>query len=217
MADRILSDLFGTLKSTFRIAGIYLVSVAADTVLDVKNKAGTVFRGVRALTFRARSTGSGDVVIGVNGSVASDIAFNLPNALGSTGNVLRTDGSGNLTWVSVATASNQVLAQQETVQFNSAGTVLLFTPPDNATIRSVIVEVETAFNATGCAITIGDSNNLARHVGSTDVDLATVGVYEVVPMYEVGTGPVAVNAYFTAGTSGTTGVARVTVEYSNPG
>lgn len=57
---------------------------------------------------RFQDTGSNYVEIKSPATLASSITFNLPGTSGSTGQALITDGSGNLSWSSVATTSSTI-------------------------------------------------------------------------------------------------------------
>lgn len=216
MADRFIADFVGTLKTYARIAGIRLAN-SGDTILEIRDKAGTAFRDLRAraMSFRM-ATGTNEVKLQIPSEPASNITFNLPVTTGTTGQVLTTDGTGTMSWSTVSLANNQVLSQQEVVAYNSSSPVTIFTPPALATILSVMVEVETAFNATGCSLSVGVVGTTARYMGATDNDLSTVATYEVQPLYEEGGSPTAIIVTFAAGSGGSTGSCRVTVNYANP-
>ena len=216
MADRFIADFVGTLKTYARIAGLRLAN-AGDTVLEIRDKAGTAFRDLRsrAVSFRL-ATGTNEVKLQIPSEPAANITFNLPVTTGSTGQVLSTDGTGTLSWSSVAVSSNQMLSQQEVIAFNSSSPVTVFTPPALATILSVMVEVETVFNATTPTLSVGVAGTVTRYMGATDNDLSVAATYEVQPLYEESASPSAIIVTFSPGTGGTTGSARVTVNYANP-
>lgn len=217
MALRFLSDLAGTLNSWFRIAGIRLKNVT-DTVLQIRNKADTEYRdvGVRSVDLR-RTTGTNKVGLSIGSEPAADIDYKFPVAYGSSGQVLADDGTGQLSWQTVATAQNTVKAQQETILHNSGSSVVIFTPPDGATIRAVLVEVEVAFNGAGVQLSVGNDTVQTLYMGTNQNELDVAGrIFEVAPMEEVGVTPEAVKVFFTAGTGASAGTARVTVEYSLP-
>jgi hypothetical protein len=91
----------------------------------------------------------------------------------------------------------------------------MFTPPANATIQSVLVDVETAFDGTAPSLSVGVSGETSRYMGTTDLDLKTVAIYEVTPSYEEDGTPEAVIITYSADSS-SEGSAIVYVTYSNP-
>jgi hypothetical protein len=71
---------------------------------------------------------------------ASDVQFKLPTADGSAGQVLQTDGSGNLSWVTLPTAYTGVtMLDQWRVHSNSTG--------DQEPIQNNLERVDNARNA----------------------------------------------------------------------
>jgi hypothetical protein len=216
MALRYLSDLAGTLNSFFRIAGLRLKNTT-DTLLSIRNAADTEYRdaSVRALELR-RVSGTNKVAFAIGSEPAADRTYNFPVAYGTTGQVLADDGAGNLSWTSVATGANQVKAEQELVAFNSGSTIAIFTPPANATIRTVTVEIETAFDGVGAQLSVGVAAQPARYMGATQNELSLAAIFEVTPLYEEDGTPEQVEIAFVAGTGASAGSARITVEYSNP-
>jgi hypothetical protein len=216
MADRFLSDFVGTLKTFVRVAGLRLVNTT-DTAIEIKDKTGAAFRDLRSRAISLRTaSGTNEVKLQIPSDPGDNVTLNLPVTAGSTGQVLTTDGTGTLSWSTVSMASNQVLSQQETVVYNASSPIPVFTPPANATVLSVVVEVETAFNATGVTLAVGVAGTTSRYMGVTDNDLSTVASYEVQPLYEESASPSAVIITFSAGSGGSQGTARVTVNYANP-
>ena len=87
-------------------------SVYADGTIDLKNTGGSG-KGVK-LTYGGSGTAS--VLLKAASSGTTTITF--PSTSGSNGNVLSTDGSGNLSWTSVSATPGGSTTQ---IQFNSSG------------------------------------------------------------------------------------------------
>lgn len=213
MANRILSDLIGTLQSFFRIGNLRIKDNSG--VLEAKNKADTAYAQMAAAALKLQGPTSGVTTLTPADAVTE--SWELPDADGSTGQALVTDGSGKLSFETVATGSNAVKAETETVTYNASSPVSVFTPPANAHIMQVIVDVEETFDASGAQLSVGVSGETTRYMGATDNDLALAAVYEVSPNYEEDGTPEEVIITFTPGSGGTQGSALVKVIYANPG
>ena len=79
-----------------------------------------------------------DVTVTTSGSQTGDYTLTLPVDTGSTGQVLATDGSGVLSWVSAADTSSNWKVETTTVNFGSGSTISAFTLPANAIIDKVL-------------------------------------------------------------------------------
>lgn len=214
MSIRFLPDLVGTLQSYFRIAGIRLKNTA-DTLLSIRNKADTEYRDVAARGVELRlAAGTNKVALAIASEPAGDLTLNLPVADGATNQALCTDGSGQLSFVTVATGANAVKAEDQVIAFGSTSPVAIVALPAGATVQRVTVEVETAFDGTP-SLSVGLAGDTAKYFGATDVDLATAAVYEAAPMVEEA-GAVSPIVTYAAG-SASVGSARVTVQWVVPG
>ena len=214
MPARFISDLAGTLLSYFRIGTLRLKN--NSTVLEVKDSGDTQYEEVAVDAVNFKGTTSGNIKLQPK-AVAGTVTWTLPDTDGSTGDVLKTDGAGQLGWVTAGTGTNQLKSQTEALTYNSSSTVTIFTPPANAYIHKIIVDVETAFDASGPAtMTVGVSGDAARYMGATENDLTTVAIFEVEPMYEEDGTPEQIEIAFSAGSGGAAGAANVSVIYSNP-
>lgn len=212
--NQTLSNLVGTMRALFRFGALAALK-ASSGLLTVRNSADTADADIAAKRHQINGTTSGSIGLKAPAAVTT-YDLTLPAATGGAGTALVCDGSGNLSWQVVATGATQAKAEQEVIGFGSASPVTIFTFPTNAQIVKVTIDVETAFNATGPSMSVGVAGDTARYFGATDVDLATVGLYEVSCAVEETTSA-AVIVTFGAGTGGTTGSARVTVHYVNPG
>jgi hypothetical protein len=99
------------------LAGLTSVTSAdinATTSVDLENRADLRF-------FEATANGANYVGFQAPAAIGSDVLWTLPSADGTTGQVLRTDGAGVLSWVSPGAASAGGSNTQ--IQYNSTGTL----------------------------------------------------------------------------------------------
>ena len=99
---------------TFNVAAINADNLSSGTVNNARLPATISDKTIQATALTAKGDGSSNagkiqlndndnsnsVSLQAPATVGSNITFKLPNADGSTGQVLKTDGSGNLGWVS---------------------------------------------------------------------------------------------------------------------
>jgi len=211
MPARFLSDLAGTLRTAFRIGVNRLENVSG--ILTSRTNAGAD-APVAASTLQLKNSGNANKVVLQSFATGAELTFTLPAADGATNQAMVTDGAGNLTFATVATGANTVKAEDQLIPFGSTSPVTVVTLPAGATIMSVSVEVETAFNGTP-SLSVGLTGNLSKYMGSGDLDLAVLGSYEVAPMIEEAGAVSPIVTYAAGGAS--VGSARVTVQWSIPG
>lgn len=212
---RFISDLVGTMQTYLRINSLRLKNNSG--ALNVRDSADTVYADTAMATLFLQGATSG--AVGLKGDTnAGAVTYTLPNTDGSTGDALVTDGAGVLSFTPVATGANMVKSQVENVAFNSGSPITIFTPPANATLLRVIVDVDTAFDASGptANLSVGIVGTTSKYMGATDNDLTAVGTYEVAPNYQEDGTPDVVIITFSAGAGGANGSANVMVEYANP-
>ncbi|MBA3684650.1 MAG: hypothetical protein H0W72_05350 [Planctomycetes bacterium] len=214
MGLRTISDLVRTMSTYFRFGTVRLKD--SSGVLEVKNAADAAYVPAAASRIDLKGSTSGETGFQAPATAGAANIYTLPTADGSSGQVLQTNGSKVLAWATVATGSNADKSYTDTIAYNNSSPVTMFTPPALAHIKRVIIDVGTAFDAVAPSISVGVAGTTSRYMGTTDVDLATVGVYEVQPCYEEDGTPEPVIITFAAGTGGTVGSAIVTVEYANP-
>ena len=214
MANRTISDLVRTMASYFRI-GTFRLKDASGT-LEVRNGVDDAYAPASASQINIQGATSGAVGLKA-ADVAGAVTYTLPAADGSSGEALTTDAAGNLSWAPLATASGELKSHTEPIASgDGAGPVAIVTPPASAVIVKVIVDVDTAFDATTPSLSVGIAGTVSQYMAATDVDLATVGTYEVQPMFQEDAEPDAIIATWAPGTGGTAGAAFVTVQYANP-
>lgn len=120
----------------------------------------------------------------------------------------------NGSWVLVSTqdTAGQQKSYKTTVAWNGMNTNLIHRVDHNVRVINVSVEVTTPFNG-GAALTVGDSNNLARHMSDYENDLSETGVYYSFPNHLYNeTTEIHVNAYLNKGNA-TQGEAEVLITY----
>jgi hypothetical protein len=225
----------GVQNTTFRLAA---TSPAASSVVLVNNSGGltvqdatTASSAVTASQFNATSnTGlvinSGAAESGASwkftlsrpaAGMTADTPWVVPVNNGSPGNVLMTDGAGNLSWANSAAGATDV-THSTALAFNSTTPVMMFTLPANAVILEVEIVVDTAFDGSGPtpSVSIGIGGNLSKYMGSNDSDLTTAAGWAVFPNLPPDGSSEALQATFTAGGGATVGSARILVSYCIP-
>ena len=211
MPARFLSDLAGTLRVAFRIGVNKLENVSG--ILTSRTNAGADAPIAASQAQLKGATFKTSLVAATSGQ-AGDLTFRFPAVDGATNQALVTDAAGNLSFATVASGTNSVKAEDQVIAFNQGATTNIVVLPAGATIISVNVEVETAFNGAP-SLSVGITGNLSKYLGSTDVDLATLGLYDVAPAVEEA-GSVTPIVTYAAGAA-TVGSARVTVCWALPG
>jgi hypothetical protein len=183
--------------------------------LQVRNNGDTAFAdaSVKDITLENNSTTYG-VTITTSGSQAADYSLTLPTTDGSPDQVLSTDGSGVLSWISVPTSQNWT-AETTSFAFGSSSVVSMFTLPANALIDKVSVIVDTAFDGTPSMSVGVNGGSASKYVASGDLNLLVAARYDV-PNTEVPVGTTeALEIAYTAG-GATAGAGRVIVTYAVP-
>lgn len=183
--------------------------------LQVRNNGDTGFADVQAkdVTVSNNSTGF-DVTLTTSGSQAADYTLTLPPNTGSTGQVLATNGSGVLSWVSAASTDANWKVETTTVNFGSGATISAFTLPANAIIDKVMCIVDTAFDGTP-TLSVGDSGNNSKFMGAGDNLLTLADRFDVYSQEPASGSPINVEIYYSAG-GATAGSARVLCTYAVP-
>ena len=206
----------GTQTTTFQLAaasggGVILQNDSGN--LDVRNSSNTAFANINVGDMILQG-GTYTVTLQPSSSQTSTYALTLPVTAGSVGQVLSTDGTGVLSWVSAASTSACLSYVSTSFAFGSSSTVSMFTLPANAVIDTVQVVVDTAFNGTP-TVSIGNTANNSKYMGSGDSNLLVAANWEVTPSLSPDASSEALNIYYSAG-SATSGAARVLVAYSVP-
>lgn len=221
------SDLFGTSLAFFRIGltGPRIKSNAGT--IEIKNAIDSAFVGVKALIVQA--TGNA-IELNANAAatgadhkysiarpgtgMAAAITLTLPPSLGTSGQVLQTDGAGNLSYVSAGSTASCQTTDTTSIAFGSTAQVTMYTSPVNAVSNNVRMIVDVPFNGTP-SLSIGIVGTTSKYMAANQMDLSTVGVYEAYPgLAPIGTTESIVATYAAGGA--TTGSGRIEVDYSVP-
>jgi len=223
----IFSDLLGTSKSYFKlgIAGVRLVNNAGNLVVQIPGggtdaaiTASQVNVSGNSLVVNSDSAGSGaDWKITLSrpaSGMTADIALTLPVDDGTPGQVMATDGSGILSWVSAAGTSLCDKVDTTSLAFGTGSPLALFSTGAADIISRIDIVVDTAFDGTAPTLSIGVAGTTSKYLTTSDVDLKTVGVYQVHPGLEAA-GIEALIATYVADAS-SAGAARVLVYYVTP-
>ncbi len=148
--------------------------------------------------------------------MSADVNFTLPPTNGTSGFVLQTDGAGNTSWIANAGATNQILTHRTALAFGSTSPVSLFTLPANYEIVAIRVYVDTAFSGgTAPSLSVGISGTTSKYLSSNQVDLTTVGIYEIYPGLTADVSSEALIATYAANSS-TAGAARIETDIVLP-
>lgn len=221
-------DIKGTSQQTFQIqkGGAKFRNNAGT--LEVRDPTNTQYADFVALILRSASdsiilnndaAGSGadwkmEIARPASGMTA-DVVYTFP-ASPTNGYVLQTDGSGNLTWVAMSTASDAQKIDSTSFIFSDSSPITLFTLPANAVVMAVHVIVDTVFDGTP-TLSVGISGTPAKYMATTENDLksGTGDRWTSHPNeIPVGTTEALIGTY--AQGSATAGAARVLVDYAIP-
>jgi hypothetical protein len=208
--------LAGTQTGSFILGllGVKLKNSSGD--LQVRNNADTEFASVEVKNLELHNnTATESVTITTRNDLAASYTLTLPADDGGPGQVLETDGAGNLSWVSAGDTSLAWKVFESEIDFGDTGPVTLFTLPATAVIDKVSVIVDTAFNGTP-SLSVGvDGGNASKYFGSGDALLTALGRYDV---YSTEPAPGAAEDLEVAYTQGgaTQGKVRVLITYAIP-
>lgn len=228
MIKHLFADLLGTTLDYFRVGktGPRLKNTSGD--LTIRDSGDTADAELTASQLNASSNvglvinsdaaGSGaDWKITLQrpaSGMTADVTLTLPVDDGSPGQVLETDGSGNLSWVSAGSTAQALTLDSTNITFGSTPPVSMFTLPANAIIDHVDVIVDTAFDGTP-SMSIGLAGDTARYMGAGDNNLTEVAVWRTHPGIQANVSTEALIATYAAG-GATVGSARVIVAYAVP-
>lgn len=223
------SDLLGTTQSFFRIGltGVRLKNNAG--ALAVRNAADSADA---AVTASAVNVSGNSIVINSDAAatgadwqitlsrpstgMTANYTLTLPVDDGSPSQILSTDGSGNLSWTSVAGTTDKETVDTTSLAFGTTSPLALFTLPANALITKILVVIDTAFNGTP-TLSVGISGTASKYLSSTSVDLtaSATTVFESNPgITPTGSTEALIATY--SGGGATAGAARIVIHYAIP-
>lgn len=206
----VLSRLGRTMQSIFRIGNI---NVKDDTgVVQLRNADDTVFADAAINKIRVQGTNATNaVVLTAPAALGASVTFTLPGTDGASGQFLQTDGAGTLSFADAQASAINIAIEAFTEATTSPLTV--FTPPDNATIVAVYLElIAAAGSSAGVALEVGVTGDPDAYMQADENDAAIAAIYKVHPLVEVGVAPDPVLLTLTPNAQTFTG--EVYVEYA---
>lgn len=224
----LFTDLLGTLRSSFRIGlgGVRLKDVAGHLVIrntgdsaDANLTAAKLAASGDAIELNSDAAGSGaDYKYTLQrpaSGMSAAVVLTLPVDDGTAGQVLQTDGDGNLTWASAGTTANLDHVDTTSLAFGTASPLSLFSTGAGDVIEKIQVVIDTAFNGTP-SLSIGIAGTTSKYLSATDVDLTMVAgtVFEVHPGLAAAGIEALIATYAAGGASA--GAARILVHFATP-
>lgn len=225
----IFSDLLGTLRATFKIGGTsgvnlknssgnLLVRNAADSA-DAQLTASKVNVSGDALEINSDAAGAGAdwkyTLQRPASGMAAAVTLTLPPDDGSPGQVLQTDGSGNLTFVSAGSTASSEKIDTTALAFGASSPVAMFSTGAGDIISMIEVIIDTPFNGTP-SLSVGITGTTSKYLSATDVDLTAAAgtVFRVHPGLDAAGVEALIATYAAGGASA--GAARINVHYATP-
>ena len=151
-------------KFVLGLTGVTLKNNSGN--LQVRNNADSAFASAEAQSVKVTDNTSGfGVTVQSSPSAAASYSLTLPVDDGSPSQVLSTNGSGVLSWVTAASTADHWKVDTTSLAFGSGSTVSMFTLPANAVVDRVSVIVDTAFDGTP-SMSVGISGNASKYVAS---------------------------------------------------
>lgn len=181
--------------------------------LQVRNTGDTTY--ARADVGKLSVNDAFQVLVQASPSQGADYTLTLPTTDGSPSQVLSTNGSGVLDWVSAASTAPLWTADTTSFAFGSGAVVAAFTLPINAVVTRVDVFVDVAFNGAP-SLSVGvNAGSASLFVGAADLLLTVADRYEIHPQVAASGSTSAIELYYSAG-GATAGSGRVVVTYAVP-
>ena len=209
------------------LAGVFLKNSNGD--LTVRNHADSADAAVTAskvnvsgdsIDINSDAAGSGNdfkVTLARNAAQTTAYTLTLPANKGASGQALGfVDDNGTLGAVDAGNTTVCEKVDSTAVTFGSSSPIAAFTRPANSVVTRVEVAVDTAFNGTAPALSVGIAGNTAKYMPATALDLKTADVFEYVPGLAAEAASEDIIITF-SGDSSTQGSARVQVFYAIPG
>ena len=189
----IFSDLLGTTGAYFKLGlsgvrlknsgGNLLVRDAADaTDAEITAAKANISGDIIDINSDAAATGADwkYTLQRPSSGMTAAVALTLPVDDGTAAQVLSTDGSGILSWVSAGDTGLADKVDTTSLAFGSASPVAMFSTGAADIINKIEIIVDTAFDGTP-SLSIGISGTTSKYLSTAQVDLTAIGVYEVHP------------------------------------
>lgn len=205
--------LAGTQTGSF-ILGLLGVKLKNNSgSLQVRDNGDTAFADVELAKLKINDVDT--VTIQASPSQTGPYTLTLPVDDGSPSQVLSTDGSGVLSWVSAASTDACWKVDSTSFVFGSTSPVTMFTLPANAVVDTVSVIIDTPFDGAPSMSVGVNGGSASKYVGSADVLMSAAGRYDV-PNDSIPVGTTeALEITYSAG-GATAGAGRVLVTYAIP-
>lgn len=184
--------------------------------LEVRNNADTAFAITSTSRVNYQDNVSGNhVAIVPPSGLSANYGLTLPVDDGSPSQVLTTDGSGILSWTSVAVGANNWAVDSTSFAFGAGATIVAFTLPANAVVDKVSIIVDTPFNGSPTLSVGVNGGSASKYAGSGD-NLLTLGDRFDVPNQSIpNVSTEDIELYYSAG-GATAGAGRVLITYAEP-
>jgi hypothetical protein len=221
--------LIGTVLSYFRIGLTGPRLKNSSGTLEIKNSDDSSYASLVAsqvkttgenIVLNSDAAGSGadwtTTIARPTSGQTANLTFTLPPTVGTNGQVLQTDGSGNLSFTSAGgsnATSNKI--DTTTIAFGSTSPVSMFTTGANDIITKIQVIIDVAFNGTP-SLSIGIPGTTSKYMAATELSLTEAAgtVFEVIPG-KTAQGAESLIATYSAG-SASAGSARILTYYATP-
>lgn len=221
-------DLSGTTTSAIQIekagvklknnSGNLLVRNAADSA-DSEITTSKLNNSGNSIDLNSDAAGSGAdwkyTLARPTSGMTADITLTFPDNDGTPGQVMSTDGSGNLSFVSAGSTASSLKLDTTTIAFGSTSPVSMFTTGASDIIDSIDVIIDTPFDGNP-SLSVGITGTTSKYLSATQVDLTAAAktTYTVHPGFDA-QGAEALIATYSAG-GATDGSARIIVKYATP-
>ena len=223
----LFKDLKGTTENIFRISNNAWKGITGG--MAARNSADNADVKVQASQFESTSntgliinadaaSSGADWSITLNrpsSGMTANYTLTLPVDDGSPSQVLQTDGSGVLSWVSGSgSVADKMSVDTTSIAFGTATPITLFTTPSNAIVHRVQVVIDTPFNGTP-TLTVGVAGTTSKYMSSGQNVLTGIAkdIYESNPG-ETASSEALIATYAAGGAS--VGAGRILVYYSVP-
>jgi hypothetical protein len=207
MAIRFISDLVGTLKGYFVVQDVQIKDDAG--IVALRDADDTAYAGASAKEIELYGQNVASVKLTtVSGATATTYAFD--DADGAAEGYVLTLGAGNRLYPAApTTTAGMERVQQEIFDQSTSSPLTIFTPPANALITMVQIEVTGAASGNSASVSVGISGDEDRDMDETDVNLKKAALFEVEPNTDVGGTPEAIILTVTPGSETFSGEVRV--------
>jgi hypothetical protein len=205
-----ISRFVGTLQSYFRIGSSGPRLKDNSGVLDVRNSGDTAWATTKVHTIHlSGSNASNASGFTAPAGLSGNVVFTMPDADGSPGQVMKTDGSLGLSFVDPV--SNAVMVQEEDFTQATSSPLTIFTPSANQVIVEVQIEITSAASGGAPTLSVGIAADPDRDMDELDNDPKIAALFRVFPNQDVGGTPGAELLTITPDGQTFTGTVRVFV------